>query len=85
LLRNTRWLDCSIQPGRFRTGSGRTDVHQPFAELIAAAPEDARRTAPVELIGFDASAARFVDQTGGIELDFADMTRQQWFSGLQEV
>ena len=40
-----------------------------FAELIAAALKDARRTAPAELIGFDANAARFVDQTGGIEID----------------
>ena len=55
---------------------------QPFAALIAAALEDARRTAPVELIGFDSDAARFVDQTGGIQIDFADVSRRQWFSDM---
>ena len=45
---------------------------QPFAALIEAMLREARRTAPVELIGFGADAARFVDETGQIAISFAD-------------
>jgi hypothetical protein len=38
----------------------------------------ARRAAPVELIGFDADPARFVDATGQVTIDFADVTRRGW-------
>lgn len=51
---------------------------QPFAGLIEDALRRARRAAPVELIGFDADSARFVDETGGLRIDFADITRRQW-------
>jgi hypothetical protein len=54
----------------------------PFAALIEQALRDARRTAPVELIGFDGEAARFVDQIGGSEIGFADVIRRQWLSNV---
>ena len=50
----------------------------PFANLIEAALAGARRSAPVELIGFDADAARFVDGTGGVQIGFADVSRRRW-------
>jgi hypothetical protein len=37
-----------------------------------------RRSAPTELIGFDADAARFVGPTGQITIGFADVTCQRW-------
>jgi hypothetical protein len=49
---------------------------QPFAALIEAALRGARRSAPVELIGFDADAARFVDATGGIAIGLDDVARR---------
>jgi hypothetical protein len=52
----------------------------PFAALIEQAIRGVHRAAPVELIGFDGEAARFVDQTGGIEIGFADVMRRQWLS-----
>jgi hypothetical protein len=51
---------------------------QPVAAQIEAALREARRAAPVELIGFDADAARFVDATGHIQIGFADVTRMRW-------
>jgi hypothetical protein len=50
----------------------------PFATMIDVAINNARRTAPVELIGFDAQADRFVGDTGEIQISFADVTRRQW-------
>jgi hypothetical protein len=47
---------------------------------ILAALRDVRRSAPVELIGFDAGSARFVDATGAISITFDDVTRRE-FSG----
>jgi hypothetical protein len=51
---------------------------QPFAVLIEDALHGVRRAAPVELIDFDADSARFVDQTGDIQIGFGDVTRRQW-------
>ena len=51
---------------------------QPFAGLIDAALAGVRRSAPTELIGFDADAARFVGSTGQIAIDFDDLTRRRW-------
>jgi hypothetical protein len=51
---------------------------QPFAGMITAALRGARRTAPIELIGFDAGAARFVDDTGGITIGFSDVSRRRF-------
>jgi hypothetical protein len=48
---------------------------QPFAGLIETALRGARRSAPVELIGFDGDAARFVDATGEIAIGFGDVER----------
>ncbi len=50
----------------------------PFAGLIERALDDTRRTVPVELICFDADAARFVDNTGNIHITFADVERRTW-------
>jgi hypothetical protein len=54
----------------------------PFAALIEHALRDARRAAPVELIGFDAESTRFVDETGGVEISFGDVTRRQWIPNI---
>ena len=51
---------------------------QPFAALLDSALAGARRTAPAELIGFDADAARFVDATGQIVISFGDTTCRRW-------
>jgi hypothetical protein len=51
---------------------------QPFAGLIDFALDGVRRTAPVELIGFDADSARFADATGQIAIGFGDVTRRRW-------
>ena len=51
---------------------------QPFVAQIESALRDVRRNAPVELIGFDADAARFVDPNGTIAIDFADVERWQY-------
>ena len=46
---------------------------QPFAGLIDQALREVRRSAPVELIGFDDGAARFANATGEVQIDFADV------------
>ncbi|HEX5689682.1 MAG TPA: hypothetical protein VFX76_06760, partial [Roseiflexaceae bacterium] len=46
---------------------------QPFAGLIEQAMRGVRRSAPIELIGFDADATRFVDPNGEVRIDFADV------------
>jgi hypothetical protein len=51
---------------------------QPFAGLLDSALAGVRRSAPAELIGFDADAARFVDTAGQITIGFADVTRRRW-------
>jgi hypothetical protein len=51
---------------------------QPVAAQIEAALRGARRAAPVELIGFDPDAARFVDSLGAIEIGFGDVERRRW-------
>jgi hypothetical protein len=51
---------------------------QPFAGLLDSALGGVRRGAPVELIGFDADSARFVDATGQIAIGFGDVARQRW-------
>jgi len=51
---------------------------QPFANLIDAALAGTRRAAPVELIGFDADAARFVDAIGQIGIGFEDVICRRW-------
>jgi len=51
---------------------------QPFAALITDALHGIRRAAPVELIGFDAGAARFVDDTGEVRIGVDDVERRQW-------
>lgn len=50
----------------------------PFAELISRALPDNRRTAPVELIGFPASAADCIAPDGAIQLDQLDLQCRQW-------
>jgi hypothetical protein len=54
----------------------------PFAALIEHALRDVHRAAPVELISFAADSARFVNQTGGVEISFADVIRRQWLSSV---
>ena len=54
---------------------------QPFAALIEAALRDTRRAAPVELIGFDEGAARFIDESGAIQIGFSDVVRRKWEVG----
>lgn len=51
---------------------------QPFAAALDAALAGVRRAAPVELIGFDAGAARFADETGQLTIGFDDLTRRRW-------
>ena len=51
---------------------------QPFAAMIESAMRGVRRQAPVELIGFDADAARFVDATGNIAIQFGDVARREF-------
>jgi hypothetical protein len=51
---------------------------QPFAAMIDTALAGVRRSAPTELIGFDADAARFVDSTGQITIGFADVIIRRW-------
>jgi len=51
---------------------------QPFAGLLDVALAGVRRSAPAELIGFDADAARFVDATGQISIGFDDVTCRRW-------
>jgi len=53
---------------------------QPVAAQIEAALRGARRAAPVELIGFDADAARFVDPLGAIAIGFGDVDLRRWAS-----
>jgi hypothetical protein len=54
---------------------------QPFAALIQASLDGVRRSAPVELIGFGADAARFVDPTGGVAIRFEDVEQRRWNPG----
>jgi len=51
---------------------------QPFASLLDTVLAGMPRTAPTELIGFDADAARFADATGQILIGFEDVTRRRW-------
>ena len=51
---------------------------QPFAAMIEAALRGVRRSAPVELLVFDADAARFVDDTGHITIGFGDVDWRQF-------
>jgi hypothetical protein len=51
---------------------------QPFAAMIGAALAGVSRSAPTELIGFDANATRLVDANGQIEIGFEDVTRRRW-------
>ena len=51
---------------------------QPFASLLEAALAGVRRTAPTELIGFDADAARFVEANGQIVIGFEDVICRRW-------
>ena len=50
----------------------------PVARMLDAATSGLRRTAPVELIGFDADSWRFVRENGEIELSFDDIERHVW-------
>lgn len=50
----------------------------PFAELISRALPDQRRSAPVELLGFPASAADLIAADGTILLDQLDVERRIW-------
>lgn len=51
---------------------------QPFAAQIDAAVRAARRHAPVELIGFAADAARYIDAHGRIAIEPGDVERRRW-------
>jgi hypothetical protein len=51
---------------------------KPFAALIADALRDQRRTAPIELIGFDADAARFVSPFSEISIRPEDVEWRRW-------
>ena len=51
---------------------------QPFARLVDSALDGACRTAPVDLIGFDAESARFASATGQIVIGFEDVMRRRW-------
>lgn len=51
---------------------------QPFAAQIDSALRGARRSAPIDLIGFDADAARFVAPDGTIAIGFNDVERRQY-------
>ena len=51
---------------------------QPFGAMIDSALAGVLRQAPVELIGFDANAARFVDTNGQIRISFQDVILRRW-------
>jgi hypothetical protein len=51
---------------------------QPFAAMIDSALAGVQRSASLELIGFDADAARFVDATGQITISFEDVSCRRW-------
>ena len=51
---------------------------QPFAAQIDAAARTARRSAPIELIGFGGDADRFVDAHGRIAIERGDVERRSW-------
>jgi hypothetical protein len=51
---------------------------QPFVAMIEAALRGVRRSAPVELIVFDAETPRFVDGTGRITIGFDDVDRREF-------
>jgi len=53
---------------------------QPFTAMLDTALAGVRRSAPTELIGFDANAARCVDPTGQITIGFEDVTCRRWES-----
>ncbi len=48
---------------------------QPFAGMLAAALRGVRRSAPVELLVFPASAAEHINANGQITISFADIER----------
>lgn len=50
----------------------------PVASTIEQSLRNVRRTAPIELIGFDATAERFIDETGNITISFHDLSRRVW-------
>jgi hypothetical protein len=52
---------------------------QPFAAMIDSAVAGVPRRAPIELLGFDADAARFVDAAGQIAIGFEDVIRRCWY------
>jgi hypothetical protein len=68
----TRYRDTHLIFAKWNTNL------DPFAAMINLAVNGLRRTAPVELIGFDADADRFVGKTGEIQISFADVARRQW-------
>lgn len=70
----TRYRDTHLVFAKWNTNL------DPFAVMIDTAVNGARRTAPVELIGFDADADRFVGETGEIQISFADVARRQWMA-----
>jgi hypothetical protein len=51
---------------------------EPVAALIETALAGVRRTAPVELLGFDAGATRFFAPDGEILVAFEDVERREW-------
>jgi hypothetical protein len=51
---------------------------EPVADLIQKALPSDRRTAPVELIGFPADAARYIDEDGSITLSHSDVEQRRW-------
>ncbi len=50
----------------------------PFAELIKQALPSSRRSAPVELIGFPATATTFIMEDGTINIDRDDIEIHRW-------
>ena len=50
----------------------------PVAALIGSALEGVRRTAPVELLGFDADAGRFFAPDGEVRVTPGDVERRSW-------
>jgi hypothetical protein len=69
---------CARYPGTHLIFAKWAANLQPFATQIEMALRNARRSAPIELIGFDADAMRFVGPNGAIAIDPGDVERRFW-------
>jgi hypothetical protein len=68
----TRYRDTHLVFAKWATNL------QPFAAQIEAALRGVQRRASIELIGFDAEAARFIAPNGAIAIEPGDVERRRW-------